>query len=411
MIRKIFSLLLIITLSLTLSGCEDRVDTDDYAYVIAIGVDKGEDKDIKITFSFANSIKIGGGSSSQGGSSSEGEDGNLINFTISSTSMFTGLDILRNNISKKVNLSHVKLIIFSKEIAEEGLSEYIDGFIREFKIRPITYMAVAEKSSEEYLNALSPLMAVNPEKYIKNLFSQGRASFGAKIDIYTFYINSQVADKDVVLPMVGVISDEEKDNKETNRKIESDSSDISSIPLKSKNKATIVGNAVFKGDKMVTQGENSEQILLNIFRGVAGTFDYTINHDSKNEIVVTIVQRKHPEIKVNTKEDYADISTTIPLECEITSLGNSDLSEKDYKTIESMLSEELKDKLHKYFIKIQTEAGSDVAGFGRYAKKHFVTWKEWQDYNWQDKIKDATLSINVVPKIIKFGILDEGFKP
>ena len=410
MIKKLLCIIISLILIIPLFACEDRVDTDDYAYVIAIGVDEGEDKDIKITFSFANSIKIGGGSSDSG-SNSQGEEGNLINFTISSTSMFTGLDILRNNISKKVNLSHVKLIVFSKNIAKKGLSEYTDGFIREFKIRPITFMAVAEKSAEDYLNALSPLMAVNPEKYIKNLFSRGKSDFGAKIDIYTFYINSQVDDKDVILPMVGVISEKEDKNEQTNEKIKSDSMDISAIPLKSKNKATIIGNAIFKGDKMVDAGENSEQLFLNILRGVGGTFDYTVGKDSPGQIVLTVIQRDKPDVYADVSGATPKISTVIPLECEITSLGKGNLNESNFKKIEQMLSSELEADLKKYFFKISREAKCDAIGYGRYAKMHFENWEEWQRYNWQKRIPDIEYSVKVQGKILKFGILDEGFKP
>lgn len=410
MTKKILSIILSLLIIVPLCACEDRVDTDDYAYVIAIGVDEGEDKDIKITFSFANSIKIGGGSSG-GGGGEEGEEGNLINFTISSTSMFTGLDILRNNISKKVNLSHVKLIVFSKDIAKKGLSEYTDGFIREFKIRPITFMAVAEKSSEDYLNALSPLMAVNPEKYIKNLYSRGKSDFGAKIDIYTFYINSQVDDKDVVLPMVGVISEKEDKNEVTNEKIKSDSMDISAIPLKSKNKATIIGNAIFKGDKMVDAGENSEQLFLNILRGVAGTFDYTVGKDSPDQIVLTIIQRHKPKVYADVSGASPKISTIIPLECEITSLGEGKLSEKDYKKIQKMLSSELEADLKKYFYKISREAECDAVGYGRYAKMSFDNWETWKNYDWQKRIPYIQYDVKVQGEILKFGIIDEGYKP
>lgn len=162
---------------------------------------------------------------------------------------------------------------------------------------------------------------------------------------------------------------------------------------------------------MVDAGENSEQLFLNILRGVAGTFDYTVGKDSPNQIVLTIIQRQKPKVFATLSGASPEISTTIPLECEITSLGEGSLSEKDFKRIEKMLSAELEADLKKYFAKISKEAECDAVGYGRYAKMHFDTWDSWKKYDWQKRIPYIQYDVKVEGEIVKFGIIDEGFKP
>ena len=45
--------------------------------------------------------------------------------------------------------------------------------------------------------------------------------------------------------------------------------------------------------------------------------------------------------------------------------------------------------------------GSDILGFGRYVKKDFLTQKEWENYNWKDKYRNSTFSVNLVVKNVK----------
>ena len=61
---KIISLLTIILLTFT--GCLGKTELEDFAYVIAIGVDKGSEDNYLVTYQIAVPIKIAG-EGSQGG--------------------------------------------------------------------------------------------------------------------------------------------------------------------------------------------------------------------------------------------------------------------------------------------------------------------------------------------------------
>ena len=60
---KFFKLLIILVLSFLITGCYDRKELDDLAYAIALGIDKGDEKNLDITYQIAIPLKISGADS------------------------------------------------------------------------------------------------------------------------------------------------------------------------------------------------------------------------------------------------------------------------------------------------------------------------------------------------------------
>lgn len=59
--NKIIAILLIFSLCLGLTGCYDKKEVDDLAYVLALGIDKGKTNTLKVTLQYAVPSKLGGG--------------------------------------------------------------------------------------------------------------------------------------------------------------------------------------------------------------------------------------------------------------------------------------------------------------------------------------------------------------
>ena len=86
---------------------------DELAYVVAIGFDVGENSDLKISFQI--NMPSSSKEQSSGDSSSEGPS-SVIN-TVECNSFDVGVNLLNSYLSKKVNMTHCKYLIFSEELA------------------------------------------------------------------------------------------------------------------------------------------------------------------------------------------------------------------------------------------------------------------------------------------------------
>ena len=117
--KNLFVLIIILFACIPLlSGCTDTItrSIDTLGYVVGIGVDIGENDVLKLSFQIATPASSQGGSSSKGGSSSSStsESSTYIINTVECNSVDTGLNLINSHISKNLNLSHCKVIVFSE---------------------------------------------------------------------------------------------------------------------------------------------------------------------------------------------------------------------------------------------------------------------------------------------------------
>lgn len=101
---------ILIVVSFTISGFYTKRDINDMAYVVAIGIDVGEHNDLKVSFQ----LSIPSKNSSDGDSSSSSD---TVIDSIESSSVESAISLANGFISKKLNLSHCKVLVISEEVA------------------------------------------------------------------------------------------------------------------------------------------------------------------------------------------------------------------------------------------------------------------------------------------------------
>lgn len=82
------------------------------AYVLAIGIDKGEKAKMKISAQFTKN-------STSSNSESSSSSGNIILVSGEADSIFSGFNLLNSYIGKELNLAHCSVVIFSEKFAKE----------------------------------------------------------------------------------------------------------------------------------------------------------------------------------------------------------------------------------------------------------------------------------------------------
>ena len=169
--KKIFSMLIFTVFSsLIFTGCYDSKEIDETAYVIALGINNG-----LYTFQLASPLNMLEKSmNSQEATDNppkdkdiyviKGENSTVVNLSVKSENIYEALAILNNRLSKKVDLSHLKMVVFSKYVAENGIEKYIEFLSNQREIRPNTNLAVAE-NPQIFLVSLKPELEMSTAKY------------------------------------------------------------------------------------------------------------------------------------------------------------------------------------------------------------------------------------------------------
>ena len=420
-----------------LTGCYDANEPNNIAYIVAIGVDTTDDDNIyEFTVQFAKTTQISGGSSEEGGK--EGSDIVEI-ISIKAPTIYSAVSIANQIVSKKFTLAHTKLIVISDEIAKSGISNLFDTLGRNSDIRPNIYMAVSNGKAKDYLEAVKPVAEINPITYYRLIYESAYGGYVPKIILKDFYFQLDGKDKQNVLPLSGVnteqVSDEESENLSSDKSSQDgeekentkfDKRDTKVIEINKqgfnyllkkytagnmdvdkKNASEVIGMAVFKGDKMIGTMDSIDSLIYNILRG---SFDLSYVSYYKEEtpdspVTIAIEQERKPQISVKIEDDKPKIKIKLFLEGQLISESTENPIEYELKSAERVFADETKQAINE-FLTHTLEYDSDIIGFGQHAKKNFLTYDQFKKYDWYSHYSESEFDVDVEFKVRRIGFID-----
>lgn len=381
--------------TLILSGCGYGLDVDKQSFVVAVGVDKGDVFPLRVTFVFANPNAE---SQSEGGEKKEGQAKSSDTVTVEAPTIFSATRKLDAIKSKTINLSHTKVVVFSDEIAKEGVGTFLSGFASSRDFRPNTYVCVSKGKAEKYLSSVKPAQETNIERYYDNIMRKVASDKVNEAYLYYLYFDVMENYSGSLVPLVGV---NKNDLSSPSSDLNPDKDDLSydaragEILRDSKNPAEILGGAVFKNDKMLATLGSFETDLARIICDEYYPRNYSIDYPPFGDYVtVKLIQQTNPSVKTKIEKGKAKIKIFVPLSIEYVYAGDIESNKNKSREFCDFLSKKLNQKTKELVKKTQTEFGADILGLGDEMKHHFRDIKAWEDFDWEKKYKEAQIDIN-----------------
>ncbi len=397
-LKKYVVLILILTISVfSLSGCYKIYNIDNLAYAVAIGFDVGQENKIKLSFQ----LSVPGGSS-EGGSSSQSDD-TIIN-TIECSNLDSGINLLNSYISKELNLSHCKVIVFSEEFAYKGISETLYSLMNNIQIRPDSNIIISRCNAQYFLSSSkSKLEKLSARYYEVAPSSSDYTGYTEDITLSKFFANYTNSFSQCYGILGGVNMKETQDHNNTETSSQKDSNNKASEALISNkdDNATIenMGLAVFKADKLVGELSGIETACHQIITNKLNICNVVIAspfEEGKN-ISLRIRLKNKTKNKVTLTDTGPYIACKIDLEARILTMDENEnfLEPEKVELIEKYTSDYMKHSINEYLYKVCKEFNSDIDGFGKYVSKNFLTWQDWLNYNWLDNYANAFFDVSV----------------
>jgi len=368
-----------------LSGCLGTREINDLEIVIGMGVDKDENHgNILLT---AQVVKATAERESESGSGG-GESKAFWNVSSSGNSIFDAVRQMTYKTGNRLFISHNQAVIFGKEVAAEGLQEYIDFFLRAHEMRPTALILVAEDRASDVLNVkpeTEKFPAVNIAKLIK---TYGFTSTFYKINMKDFASCLISATKAPLVPLVSIIHDE-------------DYEDI-----------YVSGMVVFKKGKIVGELNHDEvRGLLWVLGKVKSGVIIVSSPNEQGKAVLEIIRAKSkvtPEIKDGKIVMHIKIKEESSLAEQTTSENLA--TDKAFEKIQEASEEVIRQEIMTVFDK-SIKLNADIFGFGEMIhKKYNKEWKTLKD-NWDKIYPTIELNIDVDTKIIKTDLLKKPATP
>lgn len=411
--KKISQVILSLIVILSLSGCFDRRDIDDMAYVIALGIDKGQQKELKVTFQIAvpKNIASGGGSggSSGGGGKGGGGQDKFILVSVETPTVYSAINGLNALLSRQINMSHCQLLLFSEKVAQDGILKYLQNFQRIREFRPNMHIAISKGDAKDYLQTVESKLESNTAEYYQESFRTYRyTGYATSSRFNEVYYNMRDIASQAVANLV-IIGNEIGKTDISNKSDNSQPGMTPDLIRETGNESETLGLAVFKNDKMV--GElNWEESTCYLLLSGSYQYSYWTFPDPKSpdsSIVIRVRQNRKPIKSVNINSNNIMISLEIFLEGDITVIRSRIPyeDEKELNMLDDSIISYIKSRLTKYLEKTSKTFESDINNFGNIAKSKFSTLQEWKDYNWPNKYKNAKFEVKVDFKIRRPGLV------
>lgn len=407
------------------------------AYALVLGIDKGEKAKLKISTQFINVP-----SSSSGASSDSSQ---IILTSCEANSMFSGLNLLNSYIGKEINLAHCSVVVFSEEIAKEGISSEIYSLINNEEIRSSANIVVTNCKAYDYINNSKPNLENLTSKYFDTFdITSKLTGYFSNITLGNFFNNLSESNSDPIAVLGGLNSTARSEE----GKASSNSSEESSSSSKSGNsnningetsnsnsssqdieeqekqeietnqnnlvagKSSIVGGrgtenlglAIFSGDKYIGELTAWESICHSLITNSIDTCIISVEDPlvENKQLEIQLSPNKKSKITSNIENGAININIELNLIANIISL-NSNINYEDTDTINKISTatqNRLNDELNKYFDKTARKYNVDIDKYYLSILKYFPYQKNFDNFNYKEKLKNANFNCNTHVNII-----------
>lgn len=391
-LKKIFIVVLVIIFIAGFSASYNSLNISNCAFAVAIGIDKSTTNKLKVTFEFLSTSPSG---------ESVSETTPILN-SVDCSSITNGINMMNVYLGKKVNLSHCKLIIFSEELAKDGISDEVYSLINEVQVRPSANIVISKCNTRYYIeNSVPSLESLIPKYY--DIFPNTSEYTGYTCDatICDFF-NALVCSSCSPYAILGGVTTSDSNSSVLDSDIKSDKSPIVGSRL-----SLNIGLAVFKDDKLSGELNAIETICFSSILKKVDSFLISIPNpqDSNSNIDIYLTPNKYRDINVSFVSGAPYIEIKLEFSGKIYSMSqNSEYLNVDVlDSISNSCNNYLESEFYNYLYKTSTVFESDINGFGLHALSKFATTSEFENYNWLNNYKNSTFDIKINT------VMDSGF--
>ncbi|TDF95978.1 Ger(x)C family spore germination protein [Paenibacillus piri] len=386
-----------------LTGCWDRLEIEERAVVLGVGIDKANPKEktinedvshakdenveqlglIKITVQIAvpGRIPLGPGEGGGGGGGGGGPKTVWVVDAIGST-VSDAFNVLQQRVSQPLFFGHLRIIVLSESMARRGIDNLNDYFRRNPEVRRMGWMIVCKGQASDIMNA-SPQLERVPTLYSMTTMEQAVKMGRFPNDFLGIFWNAVSAKgKEGYLPYVVLMEDQN---------------------------IQISGLAYFNSDKLAGVTDPYD---ITLYMGIMGSREAGgesyVKIPNSNDYVMVQSRSRKSNFKTRIVNGKPHVTINVLIEANILSKSssNTELDKNVAKLIERQIEKNAAKKYKDFIAKIQ-KSGSDIFGFGEHVRAIQPGYwnREVQSAEkWAQIFKETTVDVAVTIHIRRIGM-------
>ena len=373
MIREYSKILMLLVLSIFLTGCWDYADINEKSIVISLGVDKVDGK-----YEFSTEIaKL---------TPLVGEDKAQPASVYSDTSLGDTFEEARVDYDVKrpfpTFLGATRVVIFSKGYAKEGVEPYLNRINNIFDYRKTVLAVVSQDPPRDLLKIKVESdisVGFHIEDNINSLAHRGTALYPTIGDLLSDVALGEVG---YLLPYVGI----------------------------ERNSIAYLGLAVMKDSKLIDIIDVNDTVGILYMLSDNPQFSEAIpsEKDPKNKLSLRTSIKKR-KIKTDYVDGKAVINVSLDLKTQLQyQYYIEPISDAEIKKIEDIIAEKVKNDILAAIEKSQKKYKCDIFEFARYFRADNP--KIYERIKWREEYPDAIVNVDVKAKIVNKNLTDPNVK-
>lgn len=362
--------LLLLGMTALLSGCA-QMNIEAQAYAVTMGIDQTGDGGVKVSVQTPSLNDSGGGEDSGSG----GGKG----YTLSSAqgrTLSEALNMLQASIPREMNLSGIKSIVVSAQLAQSGrFRELLEEMAKSYRVYGAAELIVCLGEAEALINDQQPVIGLRLSESVAvelaHCRENGYIPSAKAADVY--YLTESIYGDP--LAVLAAANEEESGA----RSGQTGDGYAGGLPRSGDNKNVYFGSALFKDGRMVGMLTGLETQLVNMLLGEISYFSWMAD-----DVPVNLNPAGKPRVEIRREGE----SLTIGVSLTINVLPPD----------RNMDAEGLKNDMERRLTELTAycqEKGVDPFRYAERAAAGFPTVQAWMDYNWDEKFPQAQVNYEV----------------
>lgn len=402
---RVVATIMILIISLVITGCNGSKELDEVAYVLAVGVDAAEGDQLDLTYEVAIPRVLAGES---GNKTDPKSTTNLVGIT--APTLAEGRNLLKSAVARAPNLSHVTTFIIGEDLARKGLADFLGPALRFRELRGSINIVVVTGKAKDFMKQNAPEEVLATRWFEAMLSSAEESGYYLKTSFDEFYtrLKNLSGSPFTTLMAINPLTGEGQPSDSVITGDRTREYLPQTMPRENGNPGTVIGTAVFKEDKMVGMLLSEETRMFAMLenhypRGFMVVDDPL---EPKHAINVNLWLGRKPKINVAILDNHAAINVNVFLEGDITSIASGINYESDeYKgLLEKQISEIVRQRMLQMLQHTQ-EWGADIVDFGYYVRPQYATDQEFKDLHWDAMYPNAEFKVVVKTEIRRSSLM------
>ncbi|MGB4475500.1 MAG: Ger(x)C family spore germination protein [Bacillota bacterium] len=387
-LRPFLAVVLAVSTAVTLAGCWSRTEIEVSGFVLAMGLDVGQEKPIRLVAQLAVPAAVAG--ESGGG---DGGQQRVVLLSAEGNTVSEAILELQKVIPHRLFWGHADLIVMTSEFAERGLFRETDIFLREREFRPGGFVYVTSDRLEDVFATEFPTQP-GSAMYIQQLTEfVSTHSTSSQVMVAEFGSMLELGMGAKLVPMIKV-----------------DESSIYSSQDKPQKLLRIEGSGVVSSRRLITELTATEtRGILWVLGKVGETIVFLENPGEYVGSMGIRVLRNRPKIRIDVDSQRIEDSKVLVsvigeadiMELEVNGAG---LTSEQIGAVNTDLSRFVQREITHAIHRVQS-AGADVLGLAELFRRSMpaARWKEIKS-RWESIFPELEFFVEVDFRIRRRGM-------